>query len=481
MLGFAALSPTYKSDPLVLPRRTDLRQPVNMGAVLVSVRLDMRHAWTAELLRLAAVVLVPLAAGWIAGHPYIFLAIALGAYLAWHLRRLTQLARNLSGADKAPLPAVGGLWQPVFEAAARLRIRSRKRKRRLSRFLERFREAATAFPDAAVILGRGGEVQWCNPAASSLLGLEWPRDAGKRLTEFVRDSVLSEYLQAHDDTKAVVLASPASKGRLLSVYATAFGKKHQRLLIARDITSAYNVDRVRRDFVANVSHELRTPLTVISGFLESMAESYRSDPEQQRAMVLMQEQAARMAELIDDLLTLSRLELEDEPRNPVPVRVSELLESIVVDARRVSGDRQYDIDLHADTDLFINGSESELRSAFSNLVFNAVRHTPDRTRIRIEWGADEGGARLTVRDNGPGIPARHIPRLSERFYRVDESRSRETGGTGLGLAIVKHALERHDGALRIESEIGKGSTFTCVFSPRAVIARPGPGGTLLPG
>jgi two-component system phosphate regulon sensor histidine kinase PhoR len=442
----------------------------------------MRHAWTTELLRLAAVVLVPMAAGWLAGYPYAFLVLALGAYLAWHLRRLTQLARHLSGDDKMPLPVVGGLWQPVFRAATRLRIRSRKRKRRLSRFLERFREAATAFPDAAVILGRSGEVQWCNPAAKALLGLEWPGAAGKSLAQSVRDPSLIEYLQAHDYTRPVVLASPASRGRLLSVHVTAFGRKHQHLLIARDITATYNVDRVRRDFIANVSHELRTPLTVISGFLESMADPFHSDPERQRSTVLMQEQAARMAGLIDDLLTLSRLELDDQLRNPVPISVSDLLESIVADARRLSGGRQHEIELHADADLVIRGSESELRSAFSNLVFNAVRHTPGRTRIRVEWGADEGGgARLTVRDDGPGIPSRHLPRLSERFYRVDESRSRETGGTGLGLAIVKHALERHHAALHIESEIGKGSSFSCVFASRAVADGPGFGGVDLEG
>jgi two-component system, OmpR family, phosphate regulon sensor histidine kinase PhoR len=433
----------------------------------------MRHAWATELLRFTAVVLASLAAGWLASYPYVFLAAGLGVYLLWHLHRLTQLARNLSGEDKSPLPSVGGLWRPMFEAATRLRSRSRRRKRRLSRFLERFREAATAFPDAAAVLGRGGEVQWCNPAAGSLLGLDWPAAAGKRLTDLVRDSILAEYLQAHDYSKAVVLASPASKGRLLSVHVTPFGRKHQRLLIGRDITSTYNVDRVRRDFVANVSHELRTPLTVISGFLETLGDDAHGDADQQRSMLLMQEQAARMATLIDDLLTLSRLELDDEPQDPAPVSVAELLESIVGDARRLSGDQAHQIELHADPDLVIRGKESELRSAFSNLVFNAVRHTPHRTRIRVEWRGEDGGGRLTVDDDGPGIPARHLPRLSERFYRVDESRSRDTGGTGLGLAIVKHVLERHHGELHIESDVGKGSRFLCVFAPSAVVARAG--------
>jgi len=428
----------------------------------------MRHAWTSELRRLVVVVLSALAGGWLAGYPYAFLVAGLAAYLIWHLYRLAQLARSLTGGDRRPLPAAGGLWRPVFAAVATLRARSRKRKRRLSRFVRRFREAATAFPDAAVVLGRRGQVQWCNPAAGRLLAVAWPGASDKVLTQLVRDPILADYLAADDYSQAVVMASPLSKGRLLSVQVTAFRKKHQRLLIARDITSTYNVDRVRRDFVANVSHELRTPLTVISGFLETLAEPADPDAERQRSMALMQEQAGRMANLIDDLLTLSRLELEDKVPEPAPVRVSDLLESIVADARRVSGARGHQLALHADSEVLIRGNDSELRSAFSNLVFNAVRHTPHRTRIRIEWGADEGGARLTVTDDGPGIPSRHIPRLTERFYRVDESRSRDTGGTGLGLAIVKHVLERHAGELRIESAMGKGSSFMCEFPSHAV-------------
>jgi len=431
----------------------------------------MRHAWTGELWRLAIVVLLSLAGGWLAGYPYAGLAAGLAACLARHLYFLTQLARNLGGTDKHALPAGSGLWRPVFATVAKLQTRSRKRKRRLSRFLRRFREAAAAFPDAAVILDRGDEVQWCNPAADELLGLAWPGVSGRRLTELMRDPILAEFLEADDFTKTVVLTSPVSKGRVLSVHVTAFGKKHQRLLVARDITSAYNVDRVRRDFVANVSHELRTPLTVISGFLESLVEQADFDPEQQRSMTLMREQAERMASLIDDLLTLSRLELNDVPRGPAPVPVSELLETIVAEARRVSGDGAHEFELHADSQLLVRGSASELRSAFSNLVVNTVRHTPGRTPVRIEWCAEGDAARLTVSDLGPGIPARHIARLTERFYRVDESRSRETGGTGLGLAIVKHVLERHDAQLHIESEVGKGAKFSCMFPSHTIVRR----------
>lgn len=431
----------------------------------------MRHAWISELSRIAAVVLLPLAAGWLVGSPYTFLAAGLAAYLAWHLYRLAQLARSLSAGRSDALPTVGGLWQPVYQTVGKLRSRSRKRKRRLSRFLRRFREAAAAFPDAAVILGRGGEVQWCNPAAESLLGIPWPAAAETKITDLLRDPIFTEYFDSEDLDRGVVLASPTSKGRVLSAQVTAFGRKHQRLMIARDITSTYNLDRVRRDFVANVSHELRTPLTVISGFLETLADAESPPSEQERSMALMRAQATRMEGLIDDLLTLSRLELDDAPGERIEVSVSELLESIVADARRVSGEQGHVLELDADTDLLVQGSESELRSAFSNLVVNAVRHTPPRTRVRVEWCADGEGARLTVRDDGPGIAARHIPRLTERFYRVDEGRSRETGGTGLGLAIVKHALERYGTELRIESDVGKGTSFACVFPSAVVVAR----------
>ena len=441
----------------------------------------MRHVWVTELWGFAIAVLLPLAAGWLARYPYAGLAAGLAAYLAWHLFRLARLSRKLSGENALATPRFSGLWQPVFEDIDKLQSRSRKRKQRLARFMRRFREAATAFPDAAVILGRRGQVQWSNPAASRLIGLAWPGAAGKILTQLVKDPILAEYLAAGDYSRAVVLASPVSKGRLLSVQVTPFRKKHQRLLIARDITATYNLDRVRRDFVANVSHELRTPLTVITGFLESLAEQGEPDHERPRAMALMREQAVRMEELIGDLLTLSRLELQDEVSESKPVAVSDLLESVVCDARRVSGARAHSIELDTDPDLQVRGRDAELRSAISNLVLNAVRHTPDRTRIQVEWSPHEGGALLRVRDNGPGIPARHIPRLTERFYRVDESRSRDTGGTGLGLAIVKHVLDRHDGQLSIESAVGKGSSFMCVFPPHAVVTRSEAGGPPPPG
>lgn len=258
---------------------------------------------------------------------------------------------------------------------------------------------------------------------------------------------------------------------------TAFGY----VVVLHDVTELRRLEVVRRDFVANVSHELRTPLTVISGFLESLDDRSDPDPEVERSLSLMREQAARMATIIDDLLTLSRLELDGEARDTTPVSVHELLESIVADARRVSGERQHVLELHSDPDLLVRGSDSELRSAFSNLVLNAVRHTPGRTHIHIEWRADGDSARFAILDDGPGIPARHIPRLTERFYRVDESRSRDTGGTGLGLAIVKHALERHDADLAIESEVGKGTSFSCVFPPEMVITRADARGECLAG
>jgi two-component system phosphate regulon sensor histidine kinase PhoR len=229
---------------------------------------------------------------------------------------------------------------------------------------------------------------------------------------------------------------------------------------------------MRKDFVANVSHELRTPLTVIAGYLETLLDNVEEvNPRWRRALQQMQQQASRMQNLLNDLLLLARLETSDDPAETQPVAVDQLLQSIKSDAQALSGARRHRLQLQADPHLKLKGSEAELRSAFSNLIFNAIKYSPDESEISIRWWSDEQGAHLAVQDSGIGIEAKHLPRLTERFYRVDSSRASHTGGTGLGLAIVKHVLLRHRGRLDISSTPGKGSTFTCHFPASQAVRR----------
>ena len=431
----------------------------------------MREGLKNELWRLLGVVLGAALVGVIWGDVIPLLFIGVLAYLGWHMLVLIRLSSGLIAGVEFRAPFPGGIWKDVFEQIRRLQSRNLKRKRKQNRFFSRFREAASAAPDAVVLMGKSGEVEWCNPAAQRMLGLYWPKCMGRTLVSDIQHPVLREYLARGNFNRPVEFPSPVNKAVILSLRVTPFGKKHQKLLLARDITQVYHLDQVRRDFVANVSHELRTPLTVITGFLENLAASGSQQPQWTRSIELMQEQAKRMQSIISDLLALSRLDLENRTRSSNPVPIPQLLGAITKEARALSRD-QHVLKLECDPELLLKGDKDELYSAFSNLAFNAVQHTPARSLIRIQWYADDAGAHLTVSDNGPGIPGRHLPRLTERFYRVDKGRSRQSGGTGLGLAIVKHAIGRHGGELQIVSEVGKGSSFACHFPATRVVKRP---------
>jgi two-component system phosphate regulon sensor histidine kinase PhoR len=288
----------------------------------------------------------------------------------------------------------------------------------------------------------------------------------------VRNPLFTAYLQGGDYAEPVEIPSPADERIRLQGRVVIFGKK-QKLIIGRDVTRIHQLEQMRRDFVANVSHELRTPLTVISGFLEPMLDDARHGKleEWQSSLELMEDQTSRMQRIVEDLLLLSRLETDRTGISRDPVSVPSLLTGIREDALQLASDKQHRITVEANEQLWLHGSEQELRSAFSNLVFNAVRYTPAQGEIHIRWYEYQNGARLDVTDSGIGVAAQHIPRLTERFYRVDVGRSRESGGTGLGLAIVKHVLNRHQASLHIESQPGQGSTFSCIFAPEVTLHR----------
>jgi two-component system phosphate regulon sensor histidine kinase PhoR len=423
----------------------------------------MNRVWAKEALRIGGILALAALAGASIGHPTAAaLAAALG-YLGWHLFHLNRLHRWLSEDKKFQPPEARGAWGQVFNDIYRLQASNRKRKRKLARYLRRFQEATSAWPDGAVVLDEQGTIEWANPRARALLGLRIPQDIGRRVTYFVRHPGFSMFLSTGGGAEPLQLPSPVDPELHLAVYILPYGKKQQRLLIARDVTHVRRLEQVRRDFVANVSHELRTPLTVLNGYLETLNEAIDEfPPGWADSLGAMHKQAARMRRIVEDLLLLARLEAEGEGPSAETVPVPDLLAAIVEEARRFSGDLGHRITLESQP-LALIGSPGEIRSAFSNLVNNAVQYTPPNGEIRIRWSADDDGAHLEVTDTGPGIEAHHIPRLTERFYRVDVGRSRESGGTGLGLAIVKHVLQRHDAQLQIESIPGHGSTFRCDF------------------
>lgn len=390
-------------------------------------------------------------------------ALAFLPYLGRNLFFLFRLSGFIRRHHRLAPPFPGGLWGEIFRSIARYQQRGRKRRKRQIRFIRRFREAAVSVPDALVILDKRKCIEWANPAAGILMDVHWPRDDGKRLTEILQHAKLDELIDTGEYTRPVEVAPEHNRTTMLSVRVTPFGeRKRQRLVVARDVTKIYHLNVIRRDFVANASHELRTPLTVIAGFLENLVDSPVTPQNHRRPLELMCNQTERMRCIIEDLLTLSRLEMDDHSEEVAPVDVPEELGLILHEARALS-DGRHTMTAEVDPDLLVMGNQMELRSAFSNLVYNAVKHTPPGTRIRVSWTEDGAAPRFSVEDDGDGIAPEHIPRLTERFYRIDKARSRASGGTGLGLAIVKHVMNRHDARLLIASEIGEGTSFTCRF------------------
>lgn len=423
----------------------------------------MPQPWRVLLRRQGVLLLVAMALGWMLGQLQLALLLAALGSLAWQLWQLYRVDRWLSGPREASPPSAGLVWEGITDRFMRLRRQSRKRKRKLSRLLRQFQQATAALPDAAVVLSEDDKMLWCNGASQSLLGLSPTRDVGLPIIHLLRQPDFVAFLTQRRQSDSVEFPAPTAEAPLLSARIVPYGKK-QRLLLVADISRIRRLEQMRREFVANVSHELRTPLTVITGYLETLLDS--DSPallEWDQPLHCMQQQSRRMLHIIEDLLTLARLESQKERMQLKPVAVPTLLADIADDALALSGDQGHQITVAADPGLRILGYEKDLRSAFANLVFNAVRYTPPGGQIEVRWFADSKGIHLAVEDNGEGIAPQHLPRLTERFYRVNRDRSRGSGGTGLGLSIVKHILNNHGGQLRIKSELGVGSVFTCDF------------------
>lgn len=421
------------------------------------------HAWQRELWVFAACVALGALAGAIADHSLLGIAAGLLIYIGLLLRHVRALYVWLLSKKHDDIPDAAGIWGEIFDEIRKLERLANKREERLTTALARFQRASAAIPDAMVVLTSQDEIEWANPVAAYLLGLRWPRDHGQRIINLVRDPIFTDYLQAGDFQSELRMRSPAMPDNRIAVQLIAFGEA-EKLLIGRDVTHLSRLEEMRSQFVANVSHELRTPITVLLGFLETLRgmDNYAAK-ELKQHFGTMHEQAVRMQRLVDDLLTLSKLETSPAHVREEDVDMRSLMHELRELAQLLSGAQAHRIDVDVQGAAILHGNREELRSAFTNLVNNAVRYTPGGGEIILSWRADADAGRFAVRDSGEGIAAQHIPRLTERFYRVDSGRSRASGGTGLGLSIVKHVLSRHEGRLSIESTLGQGSTFTCVF------------------
>jgi two-component system, OmpR family, phosphate regulon sensor histidine kinase PhoR len=396
-------------------------------------------------------------------------ALIVLASLARHLYWLDKLQTWLKKPEPATIPVGAGVWEDVFSALYQEQRHQTRNQSQLVSALERFQRAASALPDGVVVLNDANQIEWCNPPAEQQFGLNLAQDAGKPISYLARQTEFIDYLQAQNYAEPLRLKSLRHSDITLEIQLVPFGE-NQKLILCRDISPMEKLDTMRRDFIANVSHELRTPLTVVGGFLETLQDMDGGIPEGTRHYFeLMQEQSSRMRRLVEDLLTLSQLESSQNVPQETEVDVPALLDMVMAEAQGLSAGR-HQITLQADGALYLKGSMEELHSAFGNLVSNAIRYTPVGGEIRLGWQARGAEAVFSVSDNGIGIEPQHLSRLTERFYRVDRSRSRATGGTGLGLSIVKHILTRHQARLEIESEAGKGSTFSAVF-PQARVLR----------
>jgi two-component system, OmpR family, phosphate regulon sensor histidine kinase PhoR len=396
------------------------------------------------------------------------LALTLAVVLLLQWSRLLRVLRWMRKGDaaSAAAPNIGGRWGELIALHLRLQRRKTHHKQRLARVLQDLRETTAAMPDGVVLLNPQSEIQWFNRSAGVLLGLTEKSDLGLRIDHLVRQPEFVSYLQRRQFANPVLVRHSASLDSHLSIQLAPYGAG-QFLLMVRDVTQQLQLDAMRRDFIANASHELRTPLTVISGYLETLTQGESSDPTMDAPLAEMRRQALRMNAIVADLLELSRLESSDQDVVGEPLDIAALLAQLKQDvmARAI---HPAAVEVQADAQAVLLGDEAMIHSVVGNLLDNAAKYTPAEGTMSARWWADAQGGHIEVVDSGIGIAAEHLPRLTERFYRVDAGRSRATGGSGLGLAIVKHALQRHGATLEITSNEGRGSRFCCHFPPHRV-------------
>lgn len=422
----------------------------------------MQDHWQSEFWRLAFVLLLSLVVGHITGYFWEALFAGLLLYSLRNLYNLQRLVHWLSNPNDKVMPKHLGIWADIYALVKRANAVHKQHAIELEQQLQQFRESTSALPDAVIALGEQWEIQWFNQAAQQYLALRDPQDIKQPLVNLFRNPAIVRYLRAGDFTHTLEAPAPGAQDRTLSIRVTPYGQG-RHLFLAQDVTERLRNDQVRKDFVANVSHELRTPLTVISGFVENMRlEASDCTQHWQTPLSLMEQQANRMRRIVEDLLLLARLEGGADQARRELIDIPAMAEEIAAEGRSLAGDK-VDVILRVESTKQLMGNPAQLRSAFTNLVANAVNYTPQDGNVWIIWRTDEAGGYFIVEDDGEGIGKEHLPRLTERFYRVDVGRSRNQGGTGLGLAIVKHILQAHGATLSIESAVGEGSRFNCQF------------------
>jgi two-component system phosphate regulon sensor histidine kinase PhoR len=419
------------------------------------------RSWKIHFSAVLAIALLVLVAGLIADQVSLFIACFSLSYAGWLLHHVWQLHQWLSGRQRGTPPDSSGIWRDIFGAVSVLEQSNERQKRRFENMINDFRELTQAFPDAALVIDAADNIVWFNNAAQKLLALKAPADLGRPLTNLLRDPEFADWLAVQDKINSPIeFQSPRGENHWLNANSVSV-RDDQRMIVLRDITEVHNVEKIRRDFVANISHELRTPLTVLQGYLEMLENHASSDVS--TAVQKMLTQTLHMQSMLDDLLELSRLQSDtiDEAEAKL-VNMSAMLMLLKEQAEEISRGR-HELIFDIDPKLQLKGVAADLESAIGNLIGNAIKFSPDGGTVHVTWKNSPDGPQLAVRDEGIGIPKRDIPRVTERFYRVGTDRGRSTGGTGLGLAIVKHVLNSHQATLSIDSELGEGSTFTCTF------------------
>lgn len=423
----------------------------------------MLKGFSFELQRILLILALSGLLGFFSGDYALWILIGCAVYIMWMLWQIRRFNHWLVHQKDENPPEASGIWGQIFDNIYRLQRKQLEEKENLRAVIKRIQEISSSLKEGLIILDANGHLDYWNPAAHRLLALN-TRDQGQSVINFIRHPKFVAYFDEGKYDEPLELPSPRFPSKHLQFQITPFGK-HERLIVVRDITQIHNLEKMRQDFVANVSHELRTPLTVINGYVETLADN-NTIPAWDKPLLQMQQQAKRMSLLINDLLVLSKLETTEAGFNHKPINIEQLLAIVKSEAEVLSKEKNQQLTLicnNTTKPLLLPGNEKELHSAFSNLVTNAIKYTPDEGKISILFWQDQKHIYISVSDNGCGIEAQHIPRLTERFYRVDASRNSGTGGTGLGLAIVKHILRRHDAELKITSEPGKGSVFICVF------------------
>ncbi|NOH99125.1 phosphate regulon sensor histidine kinase PhoR [Vibrio sp. 99-70-13A1] len=407
--------------------------------------------------------------GWIFGYmPWLLLAATV-LQLSWHLHNQMRLSAWLWDEKRLTPPSGSGNWESLFNGLYRLQQRQRRKRKELTNLIRRFRNGAESLPDAVVVFRGEGNIVWCNKLAQYLLGFRWPDDSGQPISNLIRTPDFIKYINKQDFSEPLEMPSPLNVERMLELRIVPY-TEGEHLMVVRDVTQLKQLEGMRRNFFANVSHELRTPMTVLQGYLEMTEDpDMVVGPMWPKAHGVMTEQLNRMNSLVNQLLTLSKIEAAPMHELDEVVNVPAMLEVLEKEAASLSGELDHQLNFDIDKSLRVLADEDQLRSAISNLVYNAVKYTPAGAQVNVRWYQTSQGACLEVSDTGDGIEPQHLHRLTERFYRVDKARSRDTGGSGLGLAIVKHALTHHDSHLEIQSDLGVGSRFSFTLPSRLTV------------